>query len=131
MFQILPEYHCKQGRVTWFSLNWSCNHENFCKLEPKVVHYRNYKNFTNKLFSENLVNQLSVTEVNTNDSGFGKLERHASPNKKYIRGNQSSFMIKTLSKEIKKKTKLRNNLLKNRTEEKRDKYSKQRNVYDY
>ena len=40
-------------------------------------------------------------------------------------------MNKTLSKEIKKKAKLRNNLLKNRTEEKGNKYSKQRNVYDY
>ena len=36
---------------------------NFHKLEPKIVHYRNYDNFTNKLFRENLVNPLSVTEI--------------------------------------------------------------------
>ena len=37
--------------------------------------------------------------------------------KKYIRGNQSRFMNKTLSKEIMKRTKLRNNFLENRIEE--------------
>ena len=36
---------------------------NFHKLETKIVHYRNYDNFTNKLFRENLVNPLSVTEI--------------------------------------------------------------------
>ena len=55
------------------------------------------------------------------------MERHASPKKKYIRGNQSPFMNNTLSKEIMKKTKLRNNFLKNRIEENRNKYTKQRN----
>ena len=38
---------------------------NFRKLGPKIVHYKNYKNFKNELFTENLVNQLSVTEINT------------------------------------------------------------------
>ena len=81
---------------------------NFHKPEPKIVQYRNYKNFTNELFRENLVNQLSVTETKANDRSFDKffkicgevLDRHARPKKKYIRGNQSPFMNKTLSKEI-------------------------------
>ena len=42
------------------------------KLELKIVHYKNYKNFTDELVRENLVNQLSVTEINTNDRGFEK-----------------------------------------------------------
>ena len=62
---------------------------NFRKLEPKIVHYRNYKNFTNELFRENLVNQLSVTEINTNGRRFDKflkicgevLDRQAPPKK--------------------------------------------------
>ena len=45
---------------------------NFYKLEPKVAQYRNYKNFTNELFRENLVNQLSNTEIKANDRGFDK-----------------------------------------------------------
>ena len=52
---------------------------------------------------------------------------HVSLQKKYIRENQSPFMNKTLSKEIMKRTKLRNNFLKNKTEENRNKYTKQRN----
>ena len=39
---------------------------NFRKLETKIAHYRKYKNFTN------LVNQLSVTEINANDRSFDK-----------------------------------------------------------
>ena len=39
----------------------------FRKLEPKIVHHRNYRNFKNELFRESLVNQLSVTEINKND----------------------------------------------------------------
>ena len=97
----------------------------FRELEPKIVHYKNCKNFTNDLLRENLLSQLSVTEINANDKSFDKflkrcgevLNRHAPLMKKYIRGNQSRFMNKTLSKEIMKRTKLRNNFLENRIEE--------------
>ena len=98
---------------------------NFRKLEPKIVHYRNCNNFTNKIFRENLVNQLSVTETNANGRSFDKflkicgevLDRHGPPKKKYIFGNQSRFMNKTLSKEGMKRARLRNNFLENRIEE--------------
>ena len=46
------------------------------------------------------------------------LNEQASQKKKYVRGNQSPFMNKTLSKAIKQRSKLRNIFLKNRTEEK-------------
>ena len=48
--------------------------------------------------------------------------------KKYVRGNQSSFMNKTLSKVIMKESKLRNIFLKNKTKENRNNYAKQSNV---
>ena len=48
--------------------------------------------------------------------------------KKYVRGNQSPFMNKTLSKAIMQRSKLRNIFLKNRTEENRNNYAKQRNL---
>ena len=52
------------------------------------------------------------------------MERRALPKKKYIRGDQSPFVNKTLNKEITKRTKLINDFLKNITEEN---YIKQRN----
>ena len=48
--------------------------------------------------------------------------------KKYVRGNQSSFMNKTFSKVIMKGSKLRNIFLKNKTKENRNNYAKQSNL---
>ena len=45
------------------------------------------------------------------------MERRALPGKKYIRGNKSPFMNKTMDKEIMKRTKLINNFLKNIAED--------------
>ena len=56
------------------------------------------------------------------------LDQHAPQKKRYLRGNQSPFMNETLSKAIMHRFKLRNNFLKNRTEENRKKYSTQRNL---
>ena len=55
------------------------------------------------------------------------MRRHAPRKKKYVGRNQSPFMNKTLSIEIMTIPKLRNNFLKNRTEEIRGKHTKQRN----
>ena len=56
------------------------------------------------------------------------LDQHAPQKKKYLRGNQSPFMNKSLSKAIMLRSKFRNIFLKNRTEENRRNYSKQRNL---
>ena len=47
--------------------------------------------------------------------------------KKYNRGNQMPFMNKHLSKATMDRTRFRNKFLKNRNDENRKKYSKQRN----
>ena len=47
--------------------------------------------------------------------------------RKYGRGNHMPFINKTLSKEIIKRTKLRNKFLKDRTEENKHRYASQRN----
>ena len=49
--------------------------------------------------------------------------------KKYIRGNNSPFMNKTLSKKIMKQSNLRSKYLKSRSEEDRQSYSKQGKLY--
>ena len=56
------------------------------------------------------------------------LDQHAPQKKKYPRGNQLPFMNKSLSKAIMSRSKFRNIFLKNRTEENRRNYSKQRNL---
>ena len=55
------------------------------------------------------------------------LNNHAPSKKKYIRGNHLPFMNKELSKEIMHRTRLRSNFLRNRSDENKRKYSKQRN----
>ena len=56
------------------------------------------------------------------------MNKHAPQKEKYVRGNQSPFMTKTLSKAIMQSSELRNYLLKNKTEENRDNLLKQRNL---
>ena len=55
------------------------------------------------------------------------LDIHAPRKQKYARDNRMSFMNKALSKEIMTGTRLRNKFLKDRSEENKKKYSKQRN----
>ena len=46
----------------------------------------------------------------------------------YARGNHLPFMNKSLSKQIMKRTRLRNKFLKDRNKEEKGRYSKQRNL---
>ena len=50
--------------------------------------------------------------------------------KKYPRDNHLPIMNKTISKEIMKRNRLRNKFLKNRTDENKSRYTKQRNYCD-
>ena len=72
--------------------------------------------------------------INTDDGlqRFGNvnlevLNQHAPQNKKYVPGNQMPFETKQLSKEIMKSSTLRNNFLRNRTEDNHIFYNRQRN----
>ena len=53
------------------------------------------------------------------------LNKHATCKKKYIRGNQRPFINKHISKEIMKRSKLKNKFLRNNTD--KFNYNKQRN----
>ena len=53
------------------------------------------------------------------------LDNHVPLKKKYVRGNHSPFMNKSLSKAIMIRTRLRNSFLKNRSEENKINYNKQ------
>ena len=104
------------------------------KSQPKIITYRDYKYFNNDGFREALLQIKS--NGNNCDENFRNftsscniiLNKQAPQKKKYVIGNQSPFMNKDLSKAIMKRTKLRNIFLKNRTEENRNHYAKQRNL---
>ena len=95
------------------------------KLEPRTVHYCDFKFFCINSFKELFKKSI------TRNSGVGRdkiyesfatscnkiLDNHAPLNKKYVRANLLLFMNKPLSKGIMIRTKLRNIFLKNRSEE--------------
>ena len=95
------------------------------KSQPKIIHYRNYKNCSNdifreslqKIFLQNLVKCCNKDVDNFLISCNKILDQYAPRKKKYVRGNHSAFMNKNLSKAIMLRTKLKNIFLKNRTEE--------------
>ena len=92
----------------------------FTRLSPKTVYYRNFKNFDEDFFLNNLKEtnfQLSTDDPNENyrliTDTFNKIvERHAPLKKRFFRGNQAPFMNKELRKAIYTRSRLRNIFLK-------------------
>ena len=105
------------------------------KIEPIVTTYRDNKSFSNKGFRESLLENLKGKLSENSDKSFSNfvntcnavLDKQLPKKKKYVRGNQSPFMDKTLSKAIMLRTNLRNKFLKNRSNENKINYVKQRN----
>ena len=90
------------------------------KINPKVIKFRKYKNFSNGRCKRWLQKNLVTNEI---ESGrfVGICNKILDPQvlmkKKYLRGKQSSFMNKTILKAIRLRTKLRNIFLKNKSKE--------------
>ena len=107
--------------------------KSFIKFQPRLTNYRSYKDFSNKAFWECLLEKLSKKVFVNNDEGLQSfcdknlqvLNQHAPQKITYVRGNQMPFMIKQLSKETTQRSRL--NLLRNRTEERKILYNRQRN----
>ena len=104
---------------------------NFRKLKPEIVSYRKNKNVSNKSFRK-------INGIKDDNNGFKKfrsifrkvLNNHAPRKKKYLRGNHSPFINETLTKEIMKRTRLRNEFVEqilSRKEEHRKNCTIQRN----
>ena len=106
---------------------------NYQKLKTNIISYRDYKNFRNdkfrKMFLEVTgtynyeISSYEIFEKNILDV----LKTDAPIKRKYWRGNHQPFMNKDLSKAIMKRSRLRNLYIKNRNEENRNNYIKQRN----
>ena len=109
--------------------------KSFKKLKPRVINYRFYKHFSNKVLRENLLGKLSQQTFVNKDCGFEMfcnitlktLDTYALRKAKHARGNQMPFMTNDISKNIIKRSWLRNKYLKNNNEENRKVYAKQRN----
>ena len=107
----------------------------FERLKPKVINYRDSKSFQNKLFQEELLFELSNSTLEENANGLEEftemcqktLNHHAPAKQKFVRGNHLPFINKTLSKAIMHRNKFRNKYLRNKTDENKGKYTKQRN----
>ena len=105
-------------------------------LQPKQITYRSYKNLDESLFLKDVQNlDFSCDSENPNVfyeslvQKFQKIiDKHAPPKQKTVRGNQAPFMNKTLRKAIYTRSRFKNNLNKNPTDDNKIKYKKQRNL---
>ena len=106
------------------------------KIEQKVINYRHYKSFSKEKFREPLnenLRRVIIEKLCNNFRNFINacntvLDKQFPQKKKYIRGNKSPFMNKTLSEAIMLSVKLKSNFLKNRTNENKTNYVKKRNL---
>ena len=107
----------------------------FRKLPPKVIYYRDFRNFDNKNYRQAVLaasrNCMGKSSDGNCDHFFSicseLLDWYAPRKKKFIRGNQAPFWNRELSKEVMKRTRLRNKFLKYKTIEYQEEYNKQRN----
>ena len=98
-----------RNRVSDFHLTTlTVMRKSFKKLKPRVITYRSYKLFSNKVFRENLLGKLSQQTFVNNDYGFERfcnitlktLDKYAPRKAKHAGGNHMSFMTNDLSKYI-------------------------------
>ena len=106
----------------------------YTKQKSSMVHYRKFKNFCNDSFIKDiqlllskLCNQQNVLFKVLKESVNMSPDKHAPLKKRYVRANQSPFINKKMSKEIMKRSRLRNKCLNKRSDIDRIAYNKQRN----
>ena len=104
----------------------------FQKKEPKIIQYRDYKNFSEVEYREFLVNLGSDHDQCSSYDVFLRkckiaLDSRTPLKYKYLRSNHSPFMNKDISKATMDCTRLRHKFLRSRSIEDRKAYNKQRN----
>ena len=94
----------------------------FPKPKPKIVNYREYRNFRNDEFRAELDNEILKHDINNIEYQhflnifIEILNKHAPMKIKYLRANHGKFTTKGLHKAIMKRSRLRNKFLRDRTE---------------
>ena len=81
----------------------------FEKFQPRIVHYKDYKNFQNDRYRDGLIPKLSNIVTENNNI---RLNEFLS----ILNGNHLPFMYKIISKEIMKRTRFQNQFFKNGTD---------------
>ena len=105
----------------------------FKKQSPKIITYRDYKSFSNEVFRNELLNELSRYDIlkisfdEFSDVNTKILDKIAPTKQRYVRSNQMPFMNKNITKSIMTRSRLKNNFLKDRSERNRIAYNRQRN----
>ena len=104
----------------------------YTKQKPSIVHYHKFKNFCNDSFIKDtelllskLCHQQNVPFKILKESVNINLDQNAPLKERYFRANQSLFMKKKLSKEIMKRSRLRNKFLNTKSDIDRRAYNKQ------
>ena len=105
----------------------------YAKQKPRIIKYRDYKNFNKTTFRMDLLKELSLSNLQNGDFDRFKfivnnlLESHAPMKEKYIRRNQAPFMNKSVRKAIMVWTKLLNKFRKENSFINELEYKRQRN----
>ena len=101
------------------------------KQKPKIIHYRNYKTFNANLFKEKLNNELLNIDINNVCQVLLSTVFISTWQKcthKIYLSNNSAFMTKDLRAAIIQRSKLRQKSLKQRTNDSKHLYDRQRNL---
>ena len=104
----------------------------FQQAQPKVVSYRDYKNFDNELFKSSLQNALNEIDrpdyIKFEEVFLETLNKHALVKQKTIRGNHAPYMTKRLRKPITRRSELETKYHKHRDIQSLRQYKKQKNL---
>ena len=104
----------------------------FPKTKPKIVNYRDYRNFRNDEFRVELDNKIVKHDISNIEYQhffnifINILHKHAHMKEKYL--YRGKFMTKDLHKAVMKRSRLQNKFLRDMTETFGKEYKKQRNV---
>ena len=107
----------------------------YSRLKTKVSYYRNYKNFDEQRFLNDLGNTNFISISEDPDERYDYLttkfhevvDKHTPLKKKFVRGNHAPSMNKGLRKATYNRSRLKNQFCKNQTKENEENYKKQRN----
>ena len=99
--------------------------------QPKVITYRDNKNFDNSHFSKVFLSEIKklgplIKKISIfHNVCIEVLEKYVPKTRKYIRANQANFMDSKLNDALMLCSKLRNKFLKRRSNKDRENYKKQ------
>ena len=101
----------------------------FGKQKPRVLYYRNYKNFIKENFESDLrLRTHNCTSYSKTEENFLEiLELHAPQKQKYLRANEVPYMSRILKKAIMRRSQLETKFLKSKSEVDKLNFRQQKN----